>query len=317
MYLLNKNIAQLRWFCGLPTQDLRATLPNLFGLLQGTSDFRYERGDSGFSSIRQITSIPLDLRSQPKKYGSFSTLEPSLASSTDRIDVGHISNSLEQIFNKSPVRKISRNISETGPGLSQILSSPTGYFKNISNQKYRLGSSYDELIKNKNDSIDEDCDKIEIHEKKSDSVIACDCNIEQGLDMLDTIHNLICSSRENDPDSTKIIKEKRISRSVGSYTDDEKLENNLEIGSDPLLRNLNPDLSDNSLPNSLGEGRKEFLQHWFNNSSAHVCSDENLCPEFLGATDQSEGVQNENSLQVRTEALIQKNSTFHLVKPKH
>lgn len=34
VYLLNKNVAQLRLYCGLPTQDLRATLPNLAGLLQ-------------------------------------------------------------------------------------------------------------------------------------------------------------------------------------------------------------------------------------------------------------------------------------------
>lgn len=34
VYLLNKNIAQLRWYCGLPTIDLRATLPNLAFLLK-------------------------------------------------------------------------------------------------------------------------------------------------------------------------------------------------------------------------------------------------------------------------------------------
>ncbi|XP_046490380.1 UV radiation resistance-associated gene protein isoform X1 [Neodiprion pinetum] len=33
VYLLNKNIAQLRWYCGLPTVDLRATLPNLASLI--------------------------------------------------------------------------------------------------------------------------------------------------------------------------------------------------------------------------------------------------------------------------------------------
>nr|XP_033334277.1 UV radiation resistance-associated protein [Megalopta genalis] len=33
VYLLNKNIAQLRWYCGLPTTDLRATLPNLITLI--------------------------------------------------------------------------------------------------------------------------------------------------------------------------------------------------------------------------------------------------------------------------------------------
>ncbi|KAF7394039.1 hypothetical protein HZH68_010858 [Vespula germanica] len=34
VYLLNKNIAQLRWYCGLPTTDLRATLSNLATLLK-------------------------------------------------------------------------------------------------------------------------------------------------------------------------------------------------------------------------------------------------------------------------------------------
>ncbi|CAG7822535.1 unnamed protein product [Allacma fusca] len=33
VYLLNKNIAQLRWYCGLSTPNLRATLPNLFNVL--------------------------------------------------------------------------------------------------------------------------------------------------------------------------------------------------------------------------------------------------------------------------------------------
>lgn len=33
VYLLNKNIAQLRWYCGLTTSDLRHTLPNLQGLM--------------------------------------------------------------------------------------------------------------------------------------------------------------------------------------------------------------------------------------------------------------------------------------------
>lgn len=34
VYLLNKDIAQLRWLCGLNTTDLAATLPNLYSLMQ-------------------------------------------------------------------------------------------------------------------------------------------------------------------------------------------------------------------------------------------------------------------------------------------
>jgi len=38
VYLLNKNIAQLRWFCGENTSDLRPTLSNLSGLLSTCSN---------------------------------------------------------------------------------------------------------------------------------------------------------------------------------------------------------------------------------------------------------------------------------------
>lgn len=41
VYLLNKNISQLRWYCGLPTSDLRATLPNLFNLINIKSNQSY------------------------------------------------------------------------------------------------------------------------------------------------------------------------------------------------------------------------------------------------------------------------------------
>ena len=34
VFLLNKNIAQLRWYCGLSTKDLRPTLHNLHTLMQ-------------------------------------------------------------------------------------------------------------------------------------------------------------------------------------------------------------------------------------------------------------------------------------------
>ena len=34
VYLLNKNVAQLRHYCSLPTTDLRATLQNLMTLMQ-------------------------------------------------------------------------------------------------------------------------------------------------------------------------------------------------------------------------------------------------------------------------------------------
>ncbi|EFX76963.1 hypothetical protein DAPPUDRAFT_321839 [Daphnia pulex] len=51
VYLLNKDIAQLRWLCGLNTTDLAATLPNLYSLLQNlitpsSDESKMKRSDS-------------------------------------------------------------------------------------------------------------------------------------------------------------------------------------------------------------------------------------------------------------------------------
>lgn len=348
----------MRWYCNLPTQDLRATLPNLFSLLQGCSDYKYDRPDSGFISVRCLSSVPIEMRSDPmkhmmNKYGSLSTLDPSLSSPTDRIDKSHFSNSLEQIFssnfrqnstNTTPVKKSPKiNNSESGPGLGQFLSSPGDYFKNSNVQLRTKPELFVENDESNKDSSN--CDNIEVVEKKADYVLPAgcvDCNIEQGLDMLDASHNLKCSSKNEHSfhEDTNIsnevtttisplpinILQRRISRSVGSYTDDEKTDlgqSNLEVGSDPLLiasvQGSEINLSDQSLSNSLGEGRKEFLQQWFNNTSSHICSEENLCSQFSSSVDQEseEEVTTENTLTKRTEALVQKGTTFHLVKPRH
>lgn len=341
-------------------------MSNLFSLLQGNSDCRYERADSGFSSVRYLNTLSTDLRSGAsrnitKKYGSFSTLDPSLGSSTDRIDVAHFSNSLEQIFSphfrydfsqyNSPAKRSRYINSESGPGLSQILSSPGSYLKHPStfvlqpDRQKELEKTSSELL-NQESVKESNCDKIEIIEKKSDSLMTAncvDCNIEQGLDILDPSHNMMCISQnehslnENLPITSEVSNnnsqpavsdklERRISRSVGSYTDDEKVESshsNLEVGSDPLItasmHNLEVNLSDISLPSSLGDSRKEFLQQWFKNTSMHVCSEENLCPEFVGTSDSvtDSAIAVDNTLTKRTEALVQKNTTFHLVKPRH
>ncbi|XP_067007488.2 UV radiation resistance-associated gene protein isoform X2 [Anabrus simplex] len=76
VYLLNKNIAQLRWYCGLPTHDLRTTLSNLMGLLHlrpGPNMLEtYLRTPTGSScDLRSsqnrspVSSIPQVFRKQP------------------------------------------------------------------------------------------------------------------------------------------------------------------------------------------------------------------------------------------------------------
>lgn len=326
IYLLNKNIAQLRWYCGLPTFDLRATLPNLFSLLNGISDFRFESSDSAFGIIKYLSSLSSDYRSDSKslskKYGSFSTLDQNFGRSFDRLDSSNISSSYEQIFSPkvefSPIRKVSRSqMSDSGPSLSQILVAP-------SNFKVRNDSS---RFKNVSE-VSSNCDNI-TKKVENPNPNCVDCNIEQGLDILDPSHNLICTSQNehsthenfseipiSDPLINKLKMKRRISRSVGSITDDEKLDSNLEVGSDPLSKNLSS--QNNFMPNlNLSDGRKEFLQSWFNNAEL-VCSDENLLTRQSNseseATNQDREI--ENDLTIRTEALVQELSSFHLVRPK-
>lgn len=65
VYLLNKNIAQLRWHFGLATPDLRATLPNLAPLLQlgpGANNFD--------TNHHAVSSSSLDLRSSSQNISS-------------------------------------------------------------------------------------------------------------------------------------------------------------------------------------------------------------------------------------------------------
>ncbi|XP_011501800.1 PREDICTED: UV radiation resistance-associated gene protein isoform X2 [Ceratosolen solmsi marchali] len=57
VYLLNKNIAQLRWYCGLPTADLRATLPNLSGLINVKQSHTLDSSKRTFSG----SSLDVDI----------------------------------------------------------------------------------------------------------------------------------------------------------------------------------------------------------------------------------------------------------------
>ncbi|XP_063239454.1 UV radiation resistance-associated protein-like isoform X2 [Bacillus rossius redtenbacheri] len=74
VYLLNKNIAQLRWYCGLPTQDLRATLPNLAGLLA------LKPSSSTLESVgRTMSGSSLDLRSSSQNASPVGSFRPDAA----------------------------------------------------------------------------------------------------------------------------------------------------------------------------------------------------------------------------------------------
>ncbi|XP_012280784.1 UV radiation resistance-associated gene protein isoform X2 [Orussus abietinus] len=62
VYLLNKNIAQLRWYCGLPTMDLRATLLNLSSLINIKQSQPFD------SSKRTFSGSSLDTETGSSKH---------------------------------------------------------------------------------------------------------------------------------------------------------------------------------------------------------------------------------------------------------
>ena len=78
VYLLNKNIAQLRWFCGLTTPDWKVTLRNLAGLLDSCTQ------NMGDLSVSPSESSPARHRLPPAppaashRAGSSSELEPDM-----------------------------------------------------------------------------------------------------------------------------------------------------------------------------------------------------------------------------------------------
>uniref|UniRef100_A0A1B6LN57 UV radiation resistance-associated gene protein n=1 Tax=Graphocephala atropunctata TaxID=36148 RepID=A0A1B6LN57_9HEMI len=94
VYLLNKNIAQLRWYCNLATQDLRTTLPNLLALLNlkpGHNTLRLEASKRTLSSSTlELQGVggrmvsPPNARHRPKS--SHSSLSYSLDKGLDQLD---------------------------------------------------------------------------------------------------------------------------------------------------------------------------------------------------------------------------------------
>lgn len=107
---------------------------------------------------------------------------------------------------------------------------------------------------------------------------------------------------------------KQISRSVGSYTDEECSTTRvaLELGSDPLINAA----GGVELPPSLEDGQ-EYLRKWLDSGPAMVCSEENLYPEeVMGTTVKEGGSGNGVPLTERTDALLNTKS-FNLVKPKY
>lgn len=110
--MLNKNVAQLRLLCGLHTPDLKATLPNLLGLLQGKG-YRSE-AEQPPSETASISRVPVNLR--------FPIVSNNVIVSDPVLEPMKSECQCEVVKRKPRVDR-----SECGPGLSEILAIPEAY----------------------------------------------------------------------------------------------------------------------------------------------------------------------------------------------
>lgn len=106
----------MRLLCGLHTPDLKATLPNLLGLLQGKG-YRSETDQIPGENVPALLKAPVDLRF-PLSSNSV-VMDPVLEPMRNE----HHNEHCGSLVKRKP--KIER--SECGPGLSEILAIPEAF----------------------------------------------------------------------------------------------------------------------------------------------------------------------------------------------
>lgn len=310
VFLLNKNIAQLRWLFNMHTQDLKLTLPNLLSFLQGYKESKQERFMVSFLNINEETN-PQNLISAIQKlpplccFNEWSlkydrkmecSNSPELNSDKHRIGNGDIKSTplvkgdyltlsellmKKQISNESFRSYLSQDKeSNYGPRHTPTVKKESAMdsTSNFSNNQLNC-----DIISN-NDSNKETIDCLQ----HSDSV-------EEGTDLLNpksTLSDLVVDTNGSNGN----VQPKLLHCDRGVFIN-------------------NPENDAPEQTNLISKDQEEFMQNWLRTGPALVCSDKNLYPdEYLGSTS---SVQNsESPLTARTDALVSTKS-FNLVKPKH
>lgn len=150
VYLLNKNLAQLRWLFYLNTSDLKSTLPNLLNFLQGQKEFQVESlaqttvslnsnfGEAKLSSPTSQSHLAIN-----EKYVSLHSFGSNPNISDPILDCIRHENQIKRSGSptrkpsKKPISKPCRN-NECGRGLSEILAIPEAFLnKQISSDSFR------------------------------------------------------------------------------------------------------------------------------------------------------------------------------------
>lgn len=139
VYLLNKNIAQLRWLLSINTHDLKATLSNLLTLLHVRRDLKHEPARRSEIPVNKMITFNF---SSPDKYvglhsfGTNSNISDPILEWLRHKNHLQCSSSIKNQEKKSSSKPF-RN-SECGKGLNEILTIPEAYLnKQISSDSLR------------------------------------------------------------------------------------------------------------------------------------------------------------------------------------
>ena len=148
VFLMNKNIAQLRHYCGLHTRDLSATLPNLYTLLKErlvllNEDLMSSQNSNGMNASSSNTSqtnyIDDYLRREIDFLRNHQDLQEAGPSKTNAIrlrNFSNVSNNSIQLLNDN--RNMSRSLDK---GLNDMVPIPTS--KTVTNQSASSSVSSD------------------------------------------------------------------------------------------------------------------------------------------------------------------------------
>lgn len=344
VYLLNKNIAQLRWIFLMNTPDLKSTLSNLLSFLQGYKEYKQDRfmllrtslvlnesPDNSLESNSSITHLNLQKLWHMHAYESSHNLyDPILESLRHEKHLVMPFNPASVVSSKKNKEK-SHNVEEC-PGLSEILAIPEAFLnKQISSQSLKnyilsdgrhddcssTGHSSNavnsenhnskRLTPTFSDSKQTQCNcDIHVSNNYKEDIFANE-SIEEGTDLLNpksTLDDLVLDTSTNACKDSSY--EINIEKTVFESISSLDKESETEL----LIDNSN----ESETHDGISGVQQGFLENWLRTGPALVCSDKNLYPEeHLGSTSTH---QDDSPLTARTDALLNTKS-FNLVKPKH
>lgn len=209
VYLLNKNIAQLRWLCGQNTADLRETLSNLSSFLQN-------RKLLSLNACKKATDSEL---AQSKSKNETNSVTPSDKLAKDNGD----QNRMQKRPGHSRRKDDSSLSSQTELVIPEAFMSqeisPNAFKTYMKEKINKMNSKSDNGVHRAYDyNLQKPVEDITVQEITSESLSFE--GIETGTDILQScseIHQVDGSSTlKRDPQQKKIKQKRRISRSVGS-----------------------------------------------------------------------------------------------------